>query len=99
MTPLFLATLLIVAWASVRWRRVEDVELDLPLTLEMLATLSEAGLGFDAAIARLIDSQPVGRPLAEELGIYQNELLAGVSRVQCLRRLRQRVDVGPVTIF
>ncbi len=29
---------------------MEKVEQDLPISLELLATLSEAGLGFDAAL-------------------------------------------------
>lgn len=82
-----------------RRRRVEGVERDMPLALEMLATLSEAGLGFDAAIAQLIDAQTAVTPLVEELRLYQTEVLGGVPRVQALRHLKQRIDVSQVNVF
>jgi pilus assembly protein TadC len=65
----------------------------------MLATLSEAGLGFDAAITQLIDAQMAVTPLIEELKLYQTEVLGGVARVQALRHLKQRIDVGQVNVF
>src|SRR5262245_22676448 len=43
---------------SARLRRVTEVEQQLPLVLDLLATLSEAGIGFDAALSRVLDSQP-----------------------------------------
>jgi len=80
-----------------RERRVADVESDLPLVLELLATLGEAGLGFDAALDRVLDSEPAGRPLAQELRTYQNEVLAGCSRREGLLRLARRLEVPTVT--
>jgi len=79
--------------------RVEKVELDLPLSLELLATLSEAGLGFDAALSRLLDSVRDDRPLAREFRTYQADLLAGRTRVESFRRLARRVDVSSVSIL
>src|SRR4051812_30389977 len=58
-----LPTLLVRA---ARRRRVAQVEQDLPITLELLATLAEAGIAFDAALDRILDSQPAGRPLTVE---------------------------------
>jgi tight adherence protein C len=84
---------------AARRKRVMQVEQDLPLTLELLATLSEAGLGFDAALERVLQSQSVTRPLVEELRILQLEILAGRPRIQCLRRLGWRLDVTSLTIF
>src|SRR5205807_2156816 len=94
---LALAPLLVVRRA--RRTRVAAIEKELPLALEMLATLSEAGLGFDAAIARLVDAHPGRSPFYDELRLYQTELLSGASRVQALRDLKRRMDVGPVTVF
>jgi pilus assembly protein TadC len=82
-----------------RKRRVEQVEQDLPMFLELLSTLSEAGLGFDAALARILAAEPATRPLALEFRTFQAEVLAGRPRVQCLRRLSRRVDVTSLTIF
>ncbi len=84
---------------AARRRRVNQVENDLPITLELLATLSEAGMGFDAALERVLQSQPVTRPLAQELRILQMEILAGRPRIQCLRRLSWRLEVMPLTVF
>jgi len=88
--------------AVVRARRrriVREVEQDLPLVLELLATLGECGMGFDAAIARIVDSQPANRPLVTELRNFQRETLTGRPRVESLRRLAKRLDVQSLTIF
>lgn len=95
----FLAMAPMAVVRAARRRRVAAIEKELPLLLEMLATLSEAGLGFDAAIARLVDSHPDPSPLYDELRTYQTELLAGTARVTALRELRRRIDVGAVTVF
>lgn len=84
---------------SARRKRVAQVEQDLPITLELLATLGEAGLGFDAALERILHSQSADRPLAQEFRQFQLEVLAGRPRTQCLRRLARRLDVTPFTIF
>jgi tight adherence protein C len=84
---------------AARRQRVNRVEQDLPITLELLATLSEAGLGFDAALERILQAQPGGRPLTQEFRTFQMEILAGRPRIQCLRRLARRVDVMSLTIF
>ena len=94
--------LVLVPWLVIRRsrrQRVEAVEQDLPISLELLATLSEAGLGFDAALARVVDSVTEDRPLAREFRTYQSDLLAGRTRVESLRRLARRLEVSPVTIL
>ncbi len=78
------------------WLKIEQ---DLPITLELLATLSEAGLGFDAALERILQTQSTQRPLAREFRILQVEILAGRPRIQCLRRLSWRVETMSLTIF
>jgi tight adherence protein C len=82
-----------------RQKRVRAVENELPVALEMLATLSEAGLGFDAAIARLTGVHPGSTPFLDELRLYQTEILGGVSRIQALRKMKSRLDIPPVTVF
>jgi tight adherence protein C len=83
----------------VRRLRVAQVERDLPTTLELLATLAEAGLGFDAALDRILGSNPPERALVQEFRTFQAEVLAGRSRVECLRRIGRRLDVTSVTIL
>lgn len=82
-----------------RRERVASVEEDLPLLLDLFATLAEAGLGFDAALNRVLESQPKERPLAQEFAAYQRETLAGVPRAQALRQLAWRTEVSAVTVF
>jgi len=82
-----------------RRQRVEQVEQDLPLALELLSTLSEAGLGFDAALTRILKTRLSGRPLATDFRMFQSDLLAGRSRVESLRRLSARFDLPSVSVF
>ena len=82
---------------SRRAARMVAIEQDLPLTLELLATLAESGLGFDASLDRVLESGAEDRPLAEELRLYQAEVLGGGSRVECLKRFARRVDQTVVT--
>jgi tight adherence protein C len=89
-------------FAAVRRRRrlrVEQVEQDLPLSLELLATLSEAGLGFDAALHRILESGLAHRVLAGEFRSFQADLVGGRSRVDALRRFGKRLEVTTITIL
>ena len=79
--------------------RVEKIEQDLPITLELLATLSEAGLGFDSALSRVLDSQSAARPLTQELRGFQADVVASRPRVECFRRLARRVEVPSLSVF
>ncbi len=84
---------------AARRNRVQLIEQDLPLAMELMATLSEAGLGFDAALIRILKTRLAGRPLAEELRMYQADLLAGRSRVESLRRFSSRIRIGSISIL
>jgi tight adherence protein C len=97
----FAACVAALPWLVVRAarrRRSRLIEQDLPITLELLATLSESGLAFDSALDRILTAWPSQRPLAEELRTFQMELLAGRPRVMCLRRLSRRVDLLAFTV-
>lgn len=96
------ATLAVLPAAAVRARRrrrVTEVEQDLPVVLDLLAALAEAGFGFDAALDRLLETQPRRRALSEDLASFQVDVLAGRPRVEALRRLSKRVDVPWFSIF
>lgn len=89
-------------WLVVRRKRRERVELveqDLPLALELLSTLSEAGLGFDAALSRILRTRLAGRPLSEEFRLFQSDLLAGRPRTKSLRRSSLRLDIPSMSVF
>ncbi len=97
MTVLALAPLAIVS--SARTRRVQEVEQDMPVTLEMLATMSESGLSFDGALNKVIETSPGKRPLFQEMRTFQVEGLSGVGRVECFRRLAKRIELPSINVF
>lgn len=84
---------------AARRQRVARFEEDLPLTLDLLATLAEAGLGFDAGLDRVLGALAPNRPLAQELRQFQADVLGGRGRVVSLRRLARRVDLLPFSVF
>lgn len=78
-------------------RRQDALLLALPDVLDQITIAVEAGLGFDAALAR------VGRtgdgPLAQELVRTLQEMNIGVPRAQALRNLIARTDVADLRQF
>jgi tight adherence protein C len=82
-----------------RRRRVTAIEQDLPVTLDLLATLAESGLGFDSALDKILKTEPKIRPLGQDMRVFQVDILAGRSRIEALRRLKRRVDVAWFSIF
>jgi tight adherence protein C len=93
-----------VAWVlpdlflNSRFRQRQDrVSAALPDALDLLAVTVEAGLGFDAALARLIDS--TDGPLSEEFALTLNEMRIGESRIDALKRMAGRVDVRELNSF
>ncbi len=94
-----IAALPIQVVARQRAQRSARIDEDLPLVIELLATLVEAGLGFEAALAEVLRAQPDHRPLGEELRLFQLELSAGERRREALHRLGERVGVPAMTAF
>ncbi|TLM78316.1 MAG: type II secretion system F family protein [Actinobacteria bacterium] len=78
-------------------RRQHDVVLALPDMLDMLTVSVEAGLGFDAALSKLVRNST--GPLPEEFGRVLQEVQAGASRKEALRAMGERVDVPELTAF
>lgn len=82
-----------------RRKRVTQIEQDLPLALDLLATLAEAGLSFDAALDRVLETQRRERPLAQDFRLFRLEILTGRPRIESLRRLNRHVNVPWFSIF
>ena len=78
-------------------RRREAAETQLPDALDLLAVSVEAGLGFDAAVAKL--TEYLEGPLIDELGLALSEMRIGRGRQEALRRLAERLDTPGVTAF
>ena len=71
----------------------------MPLYLDLLAMLGEAGLAFDMALDCILMTKAADRPLAQEFRFFQKEILAGRQRIHCLRRRARRLDVITISIF
>ena len=82
--------------SQLRQRR-EDIQAALPDSLNLLAVTVEAGLGFDAALAKLTDR--ADGPLAEEFALALNEMRIGERRIDALKRMAARVDVRELNSF
>ncbi len=85
-------------WVSRKAKeRQHRIEIQLPDVIDQLTMSVEAGLGFEAALAR---TSRVGEgPLAEELNRTVQEMQLGVSRSDALRNLADRTDVTDLKSF
>jgi tight adherence protein C len=78
-------------------RRQQAICVALPDTLDQITISVEAGLGFESALARTGRS---GKgPLADELLRTLQDVQAGMSRGEALKRLVERVDVDELHHF
>lgn len=69
----------------------------LPDILDLLVISVEAGLGFDSALARVVETVP--GPLAEEFFRMLQETRVGVSRRDAMRHLMDRTDLDELRSF
>lgn len=76
-------------------KRRDQMRRELPDALDVLAVSVEAGLGFDAALARL--GEYLEGPLVEEFLLVLAELRVGESRANALRKMADRVDIPELT--
>jgi tight adherence protein C len=82
--------------SQVRKRRNAIVKA-LPDAIDLLSISVEAGLGFDAALQRLVDkSQNI---LTDEFARVLTEMRIGVARREALRALAERVGVRDLGVF
>jgi tight adherence protein C len=85
-------------WLNGRIRRRRDeMERALPDTLDLLTVSVEAGLGFDAAIAKVCEK--MHGPLIEEFDVVAREIRVGETRRQALRNLGERVESDDLRSF
>ena len=77
--------------------RKEKIRADLPDALDLLAVSVEAGLGFDASLAKL--NENMEGPLAQEFGLTLSEMRIGESRSEALKRMSDRVDAPELSAF
>jgi tight adherence protein C len=86
------------AWLT---RKVDErrvaMQKALPDVLDLLVISVEAGLGFDAALARVVGTVP--GPLSEEFFRMLQETRVGVSRRDAMRHLMDRTDLDELRSF
>jgi len=78
-------------------KRQMDMILQLPDALDLLTISVEAGLGFDAALAKVVEKME--GPLVNEYRQALAEIRMGRLRRDALRDVAARADVQPVTNF
>lgn len=96
---LFVALIPYTVVRSRRDRRAQALARELPVTLELLATLAEAGLAMDAALARIRETAAVESHLQFEFEVYQRDVLAGIPRAHAMRRMANRCALPAFNTF
>ncbi len=95
---LLIGLLLPNMWLNRRIRaRQHAIRRALPDALDMLTICVNAGLGFDAALARVVDKW--SNPLTEELERVLYEMRMGIPRADALRNLADRTGVPELSSF
>ena len=89
------AFLLPSLWLAGRIRdRQVAIQRSLPDAMDLMVTCVEAGLGLDAALARVSDEMSLAAPLlGSELKLTFLEIQAGIARRDAFRRLADRTGV------
>lgn len=86
---------------SVVKRRIDErkaaVEKDLPDVIDLLVISVEAGLGFEAALGRVVQNVP--GELSDEFSRMLQETRVGVSRHDAMKALQERTDVDDLNSF
>ena len=77
--------------------RKERIRAELPDALDLLAVSVEAGLGFDAAIAKLAENME--GPLVEEFALTLGEMRIGEGRQEALKKMAERVGIPEIANF
>lgn len=85
-------------WVSRRGKkRQQQIRVDLPETIDLMAISVQAGMGLEAAIE--LASQSLPGPLGDEMHRLLQEIQLGSSRRQALHQLRSRTEVSELSSF
>jgi tight adherence protein C len=86
----------VVLSSKVRQRK-EQVEKSLPDVLDLITVCVEAGLGFDAAMVKVVEKSK--GVLADELSLVLQEIRMGKPRREALREMADRIAVDDLSNF
>jgi tight adherence protein C len=78
-------------------KRQEQIQLEMPDTLDQVTMSVEAGIGFEAALART--ARTGEGPLAAEINRTLREIQLGIRRDEALRKMADRTDVPDLDSF
>ena len=78
-------------------KRQKQIQLDMPNVMDLLSVSIEAGLGFDAALNRVVEK--LDGPLTDELSQVYKEIKMGRARREALAALAKRNDVKELQMF
>lgn len=85
-------------WLSNRLRQRQGMIIkSLPDSFDLITTCVEAGLGLDAALARV--AEKVKGPFSEDLSITLREIGMGRNRAEALRELADHTGVADLSLF
>ena len=82
---------------SKKKEREKQIRKSLPDVLDLLTVSVEAGLGFDAALAKVVERKK--GPLADEFALLLQEIRMGKPRRDALREVSERVKIDDITSF
>lgn len=86
-------------WLRMRARRRRyEISRSLPFALDLLTICGEAGLGFDSALSRYIESSHAG-PLRDEFIVLLQDMRSGKSRYQALKDFAARLKSPEIDSF
>lgn len=77
--------------------RQKKIQNTLPDVLDLLTVSVEAGLGFDAALSKVVDKMP--GPLADEFEKVLQEIKVGKHKRDALKDMAERVNIQDLTAF
>jgi tight adherence protein C len=88
-------------WVDRRVRlRQRAMQEGFPDALDMMVVCVEAGLGLDAAFARVAEQMSKPHPVvAQHFALVSTELRAGASRIDALRNMAKRVGLDDINSF
>lgn len=78
-------------------KRKDEILKSFPDCLDLLVSSVEAGLGVDAAFRRVAQEMESAAPLlAKEFQLVNNEISAGVARIDALRHMEKRTGIDEI---